>query len=129
LQTFRLLEHHGGLMTDPFRTAALRGRVIAAGALVLVAALIFAASYLDFGMPITNGRELQAEVLRVGTHPAARVAGGDLPILTVRLPDGTVRDVQASWADIGGCETGRSISLLQQGDALQVGRPGCAIAH
>jgi hypothetical protein len=116
-------------MVDLFRIAALRSRIIGAGALVLVAALIIAVSYLDVGMPITNGHEVQAEVLRVDTHPAARVAGGDLPILTVRLPDGAVRDVQATWADVGGCEAGRSISLLQQGDALQVGRPGCAIEH
>jgi hypothetical protein len=116
-------------MTHPFRLVVLRGRIIAAGALVLVAALIAAVSYLDFGMPITRGHEVQAEVLRVGTHPAARVAGGDLPILTVRLRDGAVRDVQATWADVGACKTGRSISLLQQGDALQVGRPGCVIAH
>jgi hypothetical protein len=116
-------------MTDPFRTVAVRRRIIAAGALVLVAALIVAVSYLDFGMPITNGHEVQAEVLRVGTHPAARVAGGDLPIVTVRLPNGAVRDVQATSADVGGCKAGSSISLLQQGDALQVGRPGCITGH
>jgi hypothetical protein len=116
-------------MTDPFRTVATRGRFIAAGALVLVAALIVAVSYLDFGMPITNGHEVQARVLRVGTHPAAGIAGGDLPILTVRLPNGAVRDVQATWADVGACKTGRSISLLEQGDALQVGRPGCVAAQ
>ena len=116
-------------MTDPFRAAALRGRIIAAGALVLVVALMVAVSYLNFGLPVTNGQEVQAEVLRVGTRPAARVAGGDLPILTVRLPNGSVRDVQATWADVGGCKTGSSISLLQQRDALQVGRPGCIIAH
>jgi hypothetical protein len=116
-------------MPDPFRTVALRGWIIAAGALVLVAALIVAVSYLNLGMPLTNGHEVQGEVLRVGTHPAARVAGGDLPILTVRLPDGSVRDVEATWADVSGCKPGRSISLIQQGDALQVGRPGCAIAH
>jgi hypothetical protein len=116
-------------MTDPFRTAAIRGRIIAAGALVLITALILAASYLDFGMPITHGHEVQAKVLRVGMRSAAGVAGGDLPVLTVRMPDGAVREVQATWADVGGCKTGRSISLLQQGDALQVGRPGCVTPH
>lgn len=125
----RFLEHHRPLMTDPFRTVALRSRTNVAGALVLVAVLIVAVSYLDFGMPITTGHEVQAEVLRVGTRPAARVAGGDLPILTVRMPDGAVRDVQATWADVGGCKTGRSISLLQQEGALQVGRPRCVSAH
>ena len=116
-------------MTDPFRTAALRGRIIAAGAFVLLAALIFVVSYLDFGTAVTDGQVVKAEVLRLGTHPAARVAGGDLPILTVRLPDGSVRDVQGTWADVNGCKPGQSISLLQQGDALQVGQPGCISAH
>lgn len=112
-------------MSDPFHTVAIRGRIITGLVVVLVAALIVAVSYLDFGMPITNGHEVQAQVLRVGTRPAAGVAGGDLPILAVRLSNGAVRDVQATWADVGGCKTGSSISLLQQGDALQVGRPGC----
>jgi hypothetical protein len=123
------LEHHRRYMADPFRTAALRGRIMGGGAFVLVAALVVGVSYLQFGMPISHGHEVQAKVLRLGTRPAARVAGGDLPILTVRLPDGAVRDVQATWADVGGCKTGRSISLLQQGEALQVGRPGCVIAY
>ena len=114
-------------MTDPFRTLVIRRRIIAGILLLLVAALIVAVSYLDFGMPITNGHEVQAQVLRVGTRPAARAAGGDLPILTVRLPNGAVRDVQATWADVDGCKTGSSISLRQQGDALQVGRPGCVV--
>jgi hypothetical protein len=112
-------------MGDPFRTAALRAQIIAACMLVLLAALIVAVSYLEFGMPITNGHIVEADVLRVGTRPAARVAGGDLPILTVRMPDGSERDVQATWADVGGCKNGRSISRLDQGNALQVGRPGC----
>jgi hypothetical protein len=96
---------------------------------VLLAVLIVAVSFLDFSTPVTNGRLVQADVLRFGTHASARVAGGDLPILTVRLPNGSVRDVQATWADVDGCKTGRSISLLQQGNALQVGRPGCVSAH
>jgi hypothetical protein len=112
-------------MTDPLVTAGLPARIVAAGALVLVAALIFAVSYSDFGTGITNGMVVQAKVLRLGTHAVAAVAGGDLPILTVQLPDGSIRDVQATWADVDGCKTGRSISLLKQGNALQVGQPGC----
>jgi hypothetical protein len=116
-------------MTDPFRTAALRSRIIGAGALVLLTALIVGTSYLQFGTPVTDGQAVQAEVLSVGSRPAARVAGGDLPILTVRLPSGSVRDVQATWADVSGCKTGRSIFLLQHGHALVVGRPGCVGVH
>lgn len=129
LRTFGSSNIIGWLMTDPFRTAAIRARFIATGALVIAAGLIVAISYLDFGMPITNGHEMRAEVLRVGTRPAAGVAGGDLPMLTVRLPNGAVRNVQATWPDVGGCKTGRSISLLQQGEALQVGRPGCVVSQ
>ena len=116
-------------MPDPFRSAALRSRATAAGALVVVAALIFAVSYLDFVPAVTDGHVVKAEVLQLGTRPASRVAGGDLPVLSVRLPDGSVRDVQATWADVNGCKPGRSISLLQQGSALKVGRPGCISAQ
>jgi hypothetical protein len=118
-----------GPMTDPFRTVALQARIIAAGALVLVAALIFAVSYLDFGTAVTDGQVVQAEVPRLGTRSASAVAGGDVPIITVRLPDGLIRDVQATWADVNGCKPGRPISLLQQKNAAQVGQPGCISAH
>jgi hypothetical protein len=66
-------------MTDPFRTLAIRRRIIAGVLLLLVAALIVAVSYLDFGMPITNGHEVQAQVLGVGTRPR------DGRVLAVRL--------------------------------------------
>ena len=112
-------------MTDPFRTAALRGSVTAAGAIVVLGALIIAVSYLDFGTYITGGRVVKAEVLGVQMRSVAGVAGGDLPLVTVRLPDGSIRQVQATWPDVNGCNSGRSISLLKQGKALQVGRPGC----
>jgi poly(3-hydroxybutyrate) depolymerase len=112
-------------MTDPFRSLALQGRIKAGGALILVAALIFAVSYLRVGTVVTDGQAVKAEVLGLGTYPAARVAGGDLPILTVQLPDGSVRDVQATWADVNRCRTGSSISLLQRRSALRVARPGC----
>lgn len=68
---------------------------------------------------------MKAEVLRLGMHPVGGVAGGDLPILAVRLPDGSVRDVEATWADVNDCKPGRWISLLQHGIAVQIGQPGC----
>jgi hypothetical protein len=116
-------------MADPFRTVALRARVMKAGALVLLAGFLCAISYLEFGTVLTNGRVVKAEVLSLGTRPAARVAGGDLPIVTVRLPDGSIREVQATWADVNDCKPGRWISLLQHGTAVQVGQPGCNTAR
>ena len=97
--------------------------------MVLLAGMLCAIAYLEFGSVVTNGRVVRAEVLRLGARPAARVAGGSLPIVTVRLPDGSIRDVQATWADVKDCKPGRWLSLVQQGTALQVGRPGCNTEH
>ena len=112
-------------MENPFRTFALRQNVVRAGALALVTAFLLAVCFLRFGNPVTDGRVVKAEVLRRGTHPVAGVSGGDLPILTVRLPDGSVRDVEATWADVNDCKPGRWISLVEQGIAVQVGQPRC----
>jgi len=119
-----ILEHHHR-MTEAYRTVAVRQRITKAGALVVLLGFVIAISYLEFSTVVPKGRIVKAEVLRLGTRPVARVAGGDLPIITVRLPDGSVREVQATWADVNNCEAGRFISLVQQGTALQVGRPGC----
>ena len=113
-------------MADPFRTLALRSRVMKAGALVLLAIFLGAIAYLQFGSVVTEGRDVKAEVLRLGTYPVAGVAGGNLPIVTVRLPDGSIREVRATWADVNDCMPGRWISLVQRGTALQVGQPGCS---
>ena len=116
-------------MVDPFKTAAIQERIKKMGALVLLVAFLCAFYYLKFGTLVTEGRTVKAEVLRIGTYPAARVAGGDLPILSVRLPDGSIRDVRATWPDVNSCTPGRSISIVQQGTALQVGVPGCDTKH
>ena len=116
-------------MSDAFQTVAVRERITKAGALLVLVGVVAAISYLEFSTVVTNGRVVKAEVLRVGTRPAGGVAGGDSPIFTVRLPDDTVRNVQATWADVADCKAGRSISLVQHGTALQVGRPGCNKAY
>lgn len=116
-------------MIDPFEPIIIRERIIKAAALILVLAFICAISYLQYAAVVTNGRPVKAQIVRLGMRPAARVAGGDLPILTVRLPDGSIRQVQATWAGVNDCLPGRWISLVQQGTALQVGRPGCDTTH
>lgn len=110
---------------NPLQTGAVRARLTKAGALALIAAIIIAISYLQFGTVITDGRGVKAMVLRLKTRPAAAIAGGDLPIVTVRLPDGSIREVLATWPDVDNCQPGRWLSLLQHGAALQVGQPGC----
>ena len=99
-----------------------------AGAFAVLAALLGAIAYLQFGWVIMGGNVLKAEVLRFGTYPVGGVAGGNLPIVTVRLPDGSVRQVRATWADLDDCRVGRWLSLLQHGTALQIGKPGCSTA-
>lgn len=116
-------------MVDPFEADVIRERITNAAALVLLFGFICAISYLEFSTIVTNGNPVEAKVERVGMRAAARTAGGDLPILTVRLPDGSIRDVPATWADVNDCVPGRWISLLQQGTALQIGRPGCNSTH
>ena len=96
-----------------------------AGALIILTGFVILIGYLEFGTVITGGREVKAEVLRLGTRPTGSVGGANLPVLTVRMPDGSIRQVKATWADVNDCKPGRSISILQQGNALVVGRPGC----
>jgi hypothetical protein len=96
-----------------------------AGALIALTGFVVVTGYLKFGTVITDGRAVKAEVLRIGTRPTGGVAGANLPVLTVRMPDGAIRQVRATWADINDCRPGRSISIIQQGTAVMVGRPGC----
>jgi hypothetical protein len=128
LQTFQPSNMIGD-MADPFRIAAIRQRAAQALRLGLLIALAGAIAYCLDRPAVTTGRPVEAEVLRVGTYSASRVMGGDLPILVVRLPDGSVREVRSSWAAAKNCEPGRWISLLQHGTALQVGIPGCKKTH
>lgn len=95
------------------------------GALIILGGFLILSAYLKFGTVITSGHEVNAEVLRLGTRPTGSVAGANLPVLTVRMPDGSIRQVKATWADVNDCKPGRSISIVQQGPALIVGRPGC----
>lgn len=92
---------------------------------MLLAAFLAVIWSFGFGPLVTAGRDVRAEVVRVGMIPAGPVAGGNLPIIIVRLPDGSVREVRATWPDVKACRSGSWISLVQQGTALQVGRPGC----
>ena len=113
-------------MVDPFRTVAIRERIAQGLGLALLITVICVVSYLLVRPYVTEGRIVRAEVLRVGMHSVGDGQGGDLPILTVRLPDGSIRQVTPSWAAVNDCMPGRWISLLQRGTALQVGPPGCS---
>jgi hypothetical protein len=112
-------------MSDPFRIVDLRSRIMKSAALILLVGLMGVIGYLQFGTVITGGRIVEAEVIRIGTAPTGGVAGANVPVLTVRMPDRSIRQLNATWADVRDCRAGRSISIRQQGAALLVGRPGC----
>jgi hypothetical protein len=107
-----------------------RERVHHAIGVGLIIVLALSAAVFEFWPPryVANGRVVEATVVRVGTYPVSGGFGGDLPILTVRLPDGSVGQVRASWSTAGNCMPGSKVPLLQRGPALQVGLSGCGKA-
>lgn len=116
-------------MADPFRTFAIRERIAYVAGLCLLIAFASVVSYLWVRPYATEGRIVRADVVRVGMYSVSGSMGGDLPILTVRLPDGSIREVTSSWAAVNDCMPARRILLLQHGTSLQIGPPGCKKSH
>ena len=117
------------MLVDPFRIVAIRERMTQVIWLCLLTALVCALWYFWFRTDVSDGRIVEAEVLRFETYSAPSGMGGDLPILTVQLPDGSTRQVRSSWAAVGNCAPGRWVWLQQRGTALQVGLQGCTPKH
>jgi hypothetical protein len=113
-------------MTDPFRTVAIRERLVQALWLAVLIAFIGSGSLLYVELFVTDARMVRAQVLRVGMYSAGDSSGGDLPILTVMLPDGSIRQVTPSWSAVDNCLPGRWISLQQRGTFLKIALPGCS---
>ena len=114
-------------MADTLKSIIRRERAKQAAALGLLLILALLGALSIFWPPtyVTNGRVVEATVVRVGTYAVGETQGGELPILTVRLPDASIRDVNASWSTAGKCVPGSRVSLVQRGTALQVGLRGC----
>ena len=114
-------------MRDPFKTVVLYERTnqVIGLSLLAVLALLGALSAFWPATYFTNGQTIEAIVLRVGTYSSSGAFGGDLPILTVRLPDGSIRQVKASWSSAGNCMPGSQVPIVQRGTALQVALRGC----
>ena len=127
LRTFRLCHIAVNMKTDPFKDEGLRARLTIVGGLFLMALFLGVAFLLPGGTATFQGeRPLDGRVTRVGTYAFET---GDLPILTIKLPDGSLRQLQTSWAAAARCSPGSSISLLQKGMRLRVGLTGCGSAR
>ena len=114
-------------MRDPLRSIIFRERARKAVCLGLLLLFALVAGVSLFWPPtyVTNGQLLEATVVRVGSYPAGKALGGELPILTIRLPNGSIRQVRASWSTAGECMPGSRVPIVQHGIALQVGLSGC----
>jgi len=70
---------------DPFESVAIWEHVRTGAVMVLITGFLFGLTWVGYQGLITNGTAVTAEVLQFGTYPASKVAGGDLPVLTLRL--------------------------------------------
>ena len=111
-------------MVDPFHAQARRERLLQLGGLGLLLALLSCALVaLWMRTDGSGGREVNAFIVRFGTYPDP-LGTGDLPIITVRFQDGSIRQVRASRSALHGCVRGNSITLVQRGNDLKVGLRG-----
>ena len=69
-----------------------------------------------------RGRLVEAHVEKFGFRADSN---GYWPLRTVRLADGSTRQVLASRLWKGACKRGDKVALMQRGSALTVGIRGC----
>lgn len=112
-------------MVDPFRNIARRELVTKASSLALFIGLICLTLLAWEFSDIRQGRVVAAVVTGFSTYPDP-LGMGDRPILTVRLSDGSLRQVRGSWSAVGNCTPGRTILLLQRRTALEIAFRGCS---
>jgi hypothetical protein len=112
-------------MADPAHTFVIQERITGALWLSFLIVSVAAISYLAVRPYNSHGAPIEAQVVRVGSYAAPGSMGGDLPILIVRLPNGSIGQVTSSWEVVDDCMPGRWITLLQRGSALRIGPPGC----
>ena len=104
------------------KTAAVRERLTASlwiFALVALIAIISAVASIEWN---PSGRLVEAHVEQFGVRADHY---GFQPLLTVRLADGSKRQLLASRLDKGVCRRGDKVALVQRGSALTVGVRGC----
>lgn len=96
--------------------------------MILLIALLGLLTLFWVRTDVSDGRNVEAVVERVGTYPDP-LGTGDSPILTVRLPDGSIRQLRSSWPAANACVAGSKVFLIQRGTGLKVGLRGCYSEH
>lgn len=110
-------------MSDPF-SYQIRFERRRAGIWLLILAVFPAAiSFLFSRAWDPRGQLVEARVLHFGNRATKY---GDRPVVTVRLNNGSIRQIQTTWPALHNCQPGDRISLLQRGTALNVGVRACA---
>jgi hypothetical protein len=109
-------------MTDPFRAEAIAERLRSAASLLVLAAALVALALLFSRTSGQQSESVQATVVRLGSRPTDV---GYRPVVTVRLPDGSIRQLLVRPNAVRGCKKGDSISLLRVSTSLRVGMLGC----
>jgi hypothetical protein len=109
-------------MKDPFKAHANSERLKFVFVMILLLVPVTALAILLDPTKGGGGDEVQAEVLGFGTRATLR---GDQPLLTLRLPNGSIRQIPASRKAVQGCKKGSRISLIQRAGFLGVGIRGC----
>jgi hypothetical protein len=113
------------MQKDPFRDLSLRDRrtkLLGMAALVGSIALIVA----GYQHLMSGPQEvLVGQVLRFGRYAHE---GGDWPLLLVRLPDGSEREIYVRRDVVLDCRVGDKVSLIRINNYLRVTPDGCAKA-
>ena len=66
--------------------------------------------------------EVEGQLIRFGSYATEE---GDMPILVVRLGDGTVRQVRVWRSDVRSCQVGGTVQLLRRGSFHRLRPGGC----
>ena len=101
----------GDLLAKSWKLAAL---------LVVLSAIAIAALRTWTMTPST----VEAQLLRIGSLPSDT---GDMPMLVVRLKDGTIRQFSVRPSDVHACRVGSPIRLIKRGALLTLPQNGCAL--
>jgi hypothetical protein len=114
---------HDRQMAEPLRAQIWAERMRSGVWLLALLAVVATVLFVEDRLWNPQGQLIEARVIQSGIRAGKY---RNTPIVTVRLADGSVREVQARWASsLRGCQSGDRIALVQRGSALTIGVKGC----